>query len=167
MFEIPSSTLQFVTTAYPNGRLRGGNFGVSFWYMVWTRFLRWAFFINAFASEHQFKTKRPFWLFFNENRKWPFAAFLRNSSQNRKNVHQFIHFHKFCLNFIGKDEVFHGLLYLIICFQWCLWMVCVAWQLVTNTNNSPLSTMGIGDWSGHTRPGGVLASLVGLPDHYY
>ena len=30
MFEIPSSTLQFVSTAYPNSRLRGGNFGVLF-----------------------------------------------------------------------------------------------------------------------------------------
>ena len=30
MFEITSSTHQFVSTAYPNDRLRGGNFGVSF-----------------------------------------------------------------------------------------------------------------------------------------
>ena len=28
-----------------------------------------------------------------------------------KNVHKFTHFRQFCLNFIGKDEVFHGLLY--------------------------------------------------------
>ena len=27
-----------------------------------------------------------------------------------KNVVQFTHFHQFCFNFIGKDEVFHGLL---------------------------------------------------------
>ena len=33
MFEIPSSTLQFVSTAYPNDRFRGGNFGVSFLYI--------------------------------------------------------------------------------------------------------------------------------------
>ena len=33
-----------MSTAYLNGRLRGGNFCVSFWYMALTRFLRWAFF---------------------------------------------------------------------------------------------------------------------------
>ena len=31
-----------------------------------------------------------------------------------KNVLQFTHFHQFCFNFIGKDEVFHGLLSIII-----------------------------------------------------
>ena len=50
MFEIPSSTLQFVSTAYLNGRLRGGNFGVSFLYMAWARFLRWAFFTSRRMS---------------------------------------------------------------------------------------------------------------------
>ena len=34
-----------------------------------------------------------------------------------KNVHQFTHFHQFGVNFIGKDEVFHGLLYQIIAFK--------------------------------------------------
>ena len=29
-----------------------------------------------------------------------------------ENVLQFTHFYQFCSNFIGKDEVFHGLLYL-------------------------------------------------------
>ena len=48
------------------------------------------------------------------NKKGPFVAFLWNSSQNRKNVHQFLHFYQFCLIFIRKDEVFHGLLFYII-----------------------------------------------------
>ena len=44
-------------------------------------------------------------------KKWPIAAFLQNSSHNRKNIYQFIHFHQFRLNFIGKDVVFHGILF--------------------------------------------------------
>ena len=32
-----------------------------------------------------------------------------------KNVHQFTNFYQFGLNFIGKDEVFHGLFLYLIC----------------------------------------------------
>ena len=51
MFEIPSTTLQFVSTAFPNGRLRGGNFGVSFLY-IWPRqgFYVEFFLIDAFSQ---------------------------------------------------------------------------------------------------------------------
>ena len=61
------------------------------------------------------KRKGLFDCFSSVNKKWPFAPFLRNSSQNRKIVNQFLHFYQFCLIFIGKDEVFLGLLCLIFC----------------------------------------------------
>ena len=63
-----------------------------------------------FPSSGSPERKGLFDCLFSEIKKRPFAAFLRNSSQNRKNVHKFLHFHKFCLNFTGKDEVFQGLL---------------------------------------------------------
>ena len=59
------------------------------------------------------KRKGLFDCFSSVNKKRPFAAFLRNSGQNRKNVHQFLHSYQFCLIFIRKDEVFHGLLFTI------------------------------------------------------
>ena len=57
------------------------------------------------------KHKGLFDCFTSVNKKLPFAAFLQNSSQNRKNVQEFLHFYQFCLIFIRKDEVFHGLLF--------------------------------------------------------
>ena len=72
-------------------------------------------FFRLMHLPHQTSSKRKglFDCFSSVNKKRPFAPFLRNSSQNRKNVHQFLHFYQFCLIFIGKDEVFHGLLYKI------------------------------------------------------
>ena len=45
-----------------------------------------------------------------------------------KNLHQFIHFHQmhqFCLNFIGKDEDFHGLLFCLFSFALIGGSMCI------------------------------------------
>ena len=41
-------------------------------------------------------------------------AALSHNFRGRKKILQFTHFHQFCFNFIGKDEVFHGLLFFYI-----------------------------------------------------
>ena len=41
------------------------------------------------------------------------TALSHNFRASKKNL-QFTHFHQFCFNFIGKDEVFHGLVYTIM-----------------------------------------------------
>ena len=43
-----------------------------------------------------------------ENKK---LAALSHNFRGRKKILQFNHFHQFCFNFIGKDEVFHDLLF--------------------------------------------------------
>ena len=48
-----------------------------------------------------------------------FAAISHNFMGSKKIVRQSTHFHLFCLNFNGKDEVFHGLLchIVVICIR--------------------------------------------------
>ena len=81
------------------------------------------FWLMHFPLNGSPKCKGLFDCLFSENKKWPFAAFLRNSSQNRKNVHQLIHF---VINFVlissGKTK-FSMASCLTICCTTKMWFL--------------------------------------------
>ena len=85
--------------------LRGGNFGVSFLYMAWTWFLRWAFSDWCISLWIAIKMEKGVFLIF-PVKDIQLAALLQNFKGANKYSSIFD-----SINFIGKGEAFHGLLF--------------------------------------------------------